>query len=318
MSKVLLFSQWNNCSANSYVAQGIVNNLLEQNKQLVILGTQRNQWIENPIQEQEGRLHFHEIGEPIKVEEQQFNALQGIEYIVFQLLFYCKSYEIEEIITIGNVRDTFQIVARVSLVTDFTTRITSYIRGDSSDIPSKDEDLQAYRTSFERIHKMYCTYDITILKESYEHLHDSPHIFSNPLRSIQQGRDSLESSLGIRIPNHSKVYFVASGCNEHVTNVISAFERVAEEYPNKFKNDNTLLFVLQGSTVSYKRIADSPQNLNIIYVHYHIPLNVLLDLYDATNYGLHRGNLFTLEHSQRGRQQCIERDSIVNFILETF
>ncbi len=318
MSKVLLFSQWNNCSANSYVAQRIINNLLEQNKQVVVLGTQRKQWIENPIEEQEGRLHFHEIGEPIKVEEQQFNALQGIEYIVFQLLFYCKSYEIEEIITIGNVRDTFQIVARVSLVTDFTTRIISYIRGDSSDIPTKNEEIQAYRTSFERIYKIHCTYDINTLKELYEHLHDSPHVFSKPLRSIQQGRDSLESSLGIRIPNHSKVYFVASENDEYVGNVINAFERVAEEYPNKFKNDNTLLFVLQGNTVSYKRIADSSQNLNIIYVHYHIPLDVLLDIYDATNYGLHRGNLFTLEHSQRGRQQMIQHDSIVNFILETF
>ena len=130
MSKTLLFTQWNTCSANSKIARDIVRVLLENDDKVVILGTGRKKWIEESVKEEEGRLHFHEIGEPIKVEEQEFNALQGIEYVVFQLLFYCRSYGVDRIITIGNVRETFQIVARISLVTDFTTSITTYIRGN--------------------------------------------------------------------------------------------------------------------------------------------------------------------------------------------
>ena len=315
MSKTLIFTQWNTCSANSKLAQGIVRELMSS-QQIVILGTERKYWIEEPIVTQEGRIHFHEVGEPIQVEEQEFNALQGIEYVVFQLLFYCRSYGIDRIITIGNVRETFQVVARVSLVTDFTTSITSYIRGDHEDIVTlSDEELTAYRTSFDRVQDIHCTYDFTTIKTNHVLFIDPPMIFSQPLRSIESARNDLENSMGIRIPSHSKVFFVASQSNEHTERVIDAFEFASNEFPQKFIEDRTLLFVLQNKAGAYQKISKSPQYINVLYCCKPIPDQILLDLYDATNFGVHRGNVFTKEHVQRGRQQCATDEPLVNFIL---
>lgn len=316
MSKTLIFSQWNTCSANSKLAQSIVRESLENGEQIVILGTERKFWIEEPIPIQEGRLHFHEVGEPIKVEEQEFNALQGIEYITFQLLFYCRSYGIDRIITIGNVRETFQIVARVSLVTDFTTRLTSYIRGNYEELSTlTDEELTAYRTTFDRVQDLHSTYDFTTIKTNHMTFIDSPMIFSQPLRSIEHARNDLENSMGIRIPSHSKVFFVASQNNEHVESVIDSFEFAANEFPQKFIEDRTLLFVLQNTPGAYHKISKSPQYINVLYCCKPLPDQILLDLYDATNFGLHRGGLFTKEHVQRGRPQCAIDEPLVNFIM---
>lgn len=316
MSKTLLFTQWNTCSANSKLACKIVRESLENGDQIVILGTERKKWIEESIKEEEGRLHFHEIGEPIKVEEQEFNALQGIEYVVFQMLFYCRSYGIDRIITIGSVRETFQIVARVSLVTDFTTRLTSYIRGDHEDLLIlTEEELNAYRTTFDRVRDLYCTYDFSSIKTNYVLFIDSPMILSQPLRSIENARLCLENSMGIRIPLHSKVFFVASQNNRYIENVIDAFEFAANEFPQKFIEDRTLLFVLQNTPGAYQKISKSPQYINILYCCNMVPDEILLDLYDATNFGIHRGGLFTKEHLQRERQQCGIDEPLVNFIM---
>jgi hypothetical protein len=315
MSKTLIFSQWNTCSANSKLAQNIVRDLLPL-QQIVVIGTEKKFWIEEPIPTQEGRLHFHEIGEPIKVEEQEFNALQGIEYVVFQLLFYCRSYGIDHIITVGNVRETFQIVARVSLVTDFTTRLTSYIRGNQEELQSlTEEELTAYRTTFDRVQNIQCTYDFTTIKTNHVIFTDSPIIFSQPLRSIERARNDLENSMGIRIPSHSKVFFVASQNNDYIDHVIDAFEFAANEFPLKFIEDRTLLFVLQNSPGAYQKISKSPQYINVLYCCKPLPDQVLLDVYDSTNFGLHRGGIFTKEHVQRGRVQCASDEPIVDFIM---
>jgi hypothetical protein len=313
MSKTLIFTQWNTCSANAKLARDIVTKILSDGGQIVILGTERKKWIEEPIKEEEGRLHFHEIGEPIKVEEQEFNALQGIEYVVFQLLFYCRSYGIDRIITIGNARETFQIVARISLVIDFTTPITTYIRGEYEEY--SEEELTAYRTTFERVQDVRCTYDFSLIKSDCNNHVDLITNFLKPKRSIQQARIDLENSMGVRIPQHSKVFFVASQDNKHIENVIDAFEFASNEFPQKFIEDRTLLFVLQNSPGAYQKISKSPQYINILYCCNTLPDEILVDLYDSTNFGIHRGNLFTEEHSQRERLQCDSNQPLIDFVI---
>jgi len=324
MDRYLIFSEWNNGSEISKESEIIVKNLLETN-QIILLGTPIDRWIDSPVINTDNtNFYFHSFFEEI-IDETTCKTVENtknIEYLILQILYYSYKYQVNKFIFIGTLFDSFDFLARLSLITDYTTEIECYLIDNnlvslSSTNYNNDVDehyekkLEALRHSFQRCKKVYTNNNYIInsleLPTEFEIYQHEPSLINYPKLTIEEARIALIETLGIQLPLISNIYFCCNQDINYVLDIIEKFESHCDTL-NSFQlnSDSCLLLLLQPRETKeiITKLNESKYSKYILYIPRYLPRIILNQLYSATQYGIHGDkSIFTYEHAKFERIQ---------------
>lgn len=317
---ILLVSRWNDGSGHARVASAHVTDWIQKGHNVVVLGPPRNVWVEDSnsviTTSTQTQFRYHEIGEDVVSKENEvvkrIPGMDMIDYITFQILFFSTAYEVDTVFILGGLSDSFEIIARLSLINDFTTDVRCILRQShhvaySPDGEIQEASLQAYKVAYTRFNTVYANCDVSQLYPNYIH-------YVQPVRehvatiipSPKKGKQLLEERLGISLPINAVVFLVVNQTREVVDAVIRAYDACLKRNPDMAKDDASFLLIQQGQADVYiaNLILALDSSHQIGYLHHPLPSSVLNDVYTACDIGVHF-NCATAEHLQHYRRQIV-------------
>ena len=321
--RYLIFSEWNSGSEISKESEIIVKNFLNQNKQIILLGTQIERWIDEPVVSvTTSNFCYHSFFEEIidETTNKTLDNTKNIEYLILQILYYSYKYNVSKFIFIGTFFDSFDFLARLTLITDFTIDVHCYVidkihsfevTNDLNEIDEfYDKKFDALREAYKRCKIMYTqnnyykTLNLPVEILNYERTILTDFVTKY---SIEEARIKLIESLGIELPLMSNIYFCCNQDPNYIIDIITNFEKKCDTLNDiQLQNDYNLLLLLQPreSKEIIDKLNSSRYARYILFIPRYLPKKILNELYCATQYGIHGdNNIFTLEHQYFERIQ---------------
>jgi len=315
--KYLIFSPWNNGTGNAHCAKMYTKEYLSDQHQVVVLGSKREEWVEEFTPPSVENFRFHEFGEQLSVGGEIFEnpGLEPTDYVVCQIMVYAKEYDIDNLVLIGGFYELFEILARLRVITEndpFLLRknICVIVRNKFKRIVDTEERHRLAYNSDRRFPSWTISSNVEI-----EGINSDPYVFKRsfpPQRDITQARLDLESSMGFRFPKDAFIILTCNPNYEQLERILQAFQRFMENRdPQLVKKDYFFLFV-QDSGFNYDKaglVQNHAFSDYIVVGRFHVPSCVLVDLYDSCNIGIHTSTECRLEHDSRRRHQVFPRKS---------
>lgn len=302
--KVLFVTPWNTSNPAAYLARDFARTHTENN--YVVLCPGQETWAEDFNVD---GVQVHTFGETLHFEDGEEHTydpqMHQLDFVLIQLVFYCKTYNIDKIVIFGTLFSVFEIVARVRLMKNAAESssqpfevpvravLTSFGTNTNPDVPAT-----MYTETFADVVE-----SIFVLSNGEDNrLHDlfvltadenpnfpdveefTPTYTSNV--SIQAGRAALESTVGLRLPSHSKVVLSLNPTAEQARTVASVANDVFELRPDLMSNDALLFWIVQfapGSDELVQAIQTSPYATHILYTGSKIMTDAVAAIHDSVD-----------------------------------
>lgn len=302
--KFLLVTPWNNSNPAAYIAREHVR--AHPDDEFVVLCPGQESWAEE-FDFSVGRVRVHTFGETLNFEDGETHTydpqLHQLDYVLIQLVFYCKNYAIDKVVVFGTLFSTFEIVARIRLMKNADDAqpfevpvravLTSFGTNTNPDVPPT-----MYTETFaDVVEKIFMIengednrlHDLFVLtadeQANFPDVKEFECTYSSDV-DIATGRSNLETTVGLRLPPHSKVVLSLNPSTEQARMVVSVANEVFELRPDLMTNDNLLFWIVQfapGSDELVQTIQSSPYATHILYTGSKMMSDAVAAIYDASD-----------------------------------
>ncbi len=246
--KYLIVTPWNTSNPSAYLARDFIRPRTAEHD-FVVLCPGQETWAEDFALD---RVHVHTFGETLYFpndETYEYDPqLHQLDFVLVQVVFYCKQYAIDKVLIFGNMYSAFEIVARVRLMKQrepFETPIRVVLAG-LGQAPVDEVPNTLYLETFRDVAERVFLLQHERLTTFFEG--ESVQTFTVPARprsDIEQGRNDLERVVGLRLPAHSYVKLVMHPTNEDALAAIEFATVFFGQNPSLAEADRTLFWVVQ-------------------------------------------------------------------------
>lgn len=300
--KVLCVTPWNTSNPNAYIARDFIRAHTDDN--FVVLCPGQETWAEDFNLE---RVQVHTFGETLHFENGETHTydpqMHQLDYVLIQLVFYCKSYGLDKVVVFGTLFSTFEVIARIRLMKnaegaepfDVPVRavVTSFGTCTNLDVPPT-----MYTETFADVVE-----SIFVLENGEDNrLHDlfvltadenpnfptvtefTPTYTSDV--SVQAGRAALESTVGLRLPPHSKVVLSLNPTPEQANTLVRVATEIFDLRPDLMRDDALLFWIVQfapGPDGLVQNIQTSPYATHILYTGSKMMSDAVAAICDASD-----------------------------------
>lgn len=301
--RFLFVTPWNNSNPAAYIAREHVRTHTED--EFVVLCPGQESWAEEfdfPV-----KPIVHTFGESLHFEDGESHTydpqMHQLDFVLIQLVFYCKNYSIDKVIVFGTLFSAFEIIARIRLMKNADDAqpfevpvravLTSFGTNTNPDVPST-----MYTETFaDVVEKIFVVgngednrlHDIFVLtadeQANFPDVEEFTPTYSSDV-DIATGRTNLESTVGLRLPPHSKVVLSLNPTTEQARTVVNVANEIFELRPDLMTNDTLLFWIVQfapGSDELVQTIHSSPYATHILYTGSKMMSDAVAAIYDASD-----------------------------------
>ena len=290
--KCLFVTPWNTSNPAAYAAREHIQ--AHPDDAYVVLCPGQESWADEfdfPV-----KPIVHTFGETLHFEDGETHTydpqLHQLDYVLIQLVFYCKNYSIDKVIVFGTLFSAFEIIARIRLMKsaesepfDVPVRavLTSFGTNTNPDVPPT-----MYTETFADV-----TEQVFVLANNEDlRLHDlfpDAQKFTSTYSSgvnVNTGRANLESTVGLRLPSHSKIVLSLNPTQEQARTVVNVANEIFELRPDLMTDDTLLFWIVQfvpGSDDLVQTIQTGPFATHILYTGSKMMLDAVAAIYDSAD-----------------------------------
>jgi hypothetical protein len=249
--KYLVVAPWNTSNPSAYLARDFIRPRTAEHD-FVVLCPGQETWAEDFGVD---RIHVHTFGETLHFpndETYEYDPqLHQLDFVLVQLVFYCKQYSIDKILVFGNMYSAFEIVARIRLMknADSAEPFLVPVRVILSSLgtaPMEEVPNTLYLETFRDVAEKIFLLQHERLTSFFEG--ETVQTFTVPARprtTTEQGRDDLERIVGLRLPAHSYVKLVMHPTNEDALKAVEFASVFYGQNPSLAEDDRTLFWIVQ-------------------------------------------------------------------------
>jgi hypothetical protein len=249
--KYLIVTPWNTSNPSAYLARDFIRPRAAEHD-FVVLCPGQETWAEDFALE---RVHVHTFGETLHFpndETYEYDPqLHQLDFVLVQLVFYCKQYSIDKVLVFGNMYSAFEIVARIRLMknADSTEPFLVPVRAVLSSLGTAPVVevpntlyLETFRDVAERVFLLQHEPLVTFFAGEITQTFTVP---ARPRTAVEQGRTDLERVVGLRLPAHSYVKLVMHPTNEDALKAVEFASVFFRQNPSFAEDDRTLFWIVQ-------------------------------------------------------------------------
>lgn len=271
--KYLVVTPWNTSNPGAYLARDFIQPRMAEHD-FVVLCPGQETWAEDFALD---RVHVHTFGETLHFPNDEVYEydpqLHQLDFVLVQLVFYCKQYAIDKVIVFGNMYSVFEIVARIRLMKQrepFETPVRVVLLG-LGQAPSDEVPNTLYLETFRDVAEKVFLLEHERLVSFFEG--EIVQTFTAPGRprstATEQGRNDLERVVGLRLPAHSYVILVMHPTNDDAMKAVEFATAFFERDPSLAEDDRTLFWIVQhmGSDEVVRKIRGGTELVqrNVLY-----------------------------------------------------
>ncbi len=293
--KYLLVTSWNSSVAAAWIAREFVLQNVTDHKFVVLCPKREDSWAEDyQPTDAHANVRIHHFEDDLIMEDSQpfsNTGLPTLDYVLLQLVFYAKTYEIDKILVIGSFFQNFSILARYALLEEkdkptATLRAIVTHPGLQRDSEFREVEItNAVQKAYGLCEKTFVTpWSVDFVRE-FE-IPAEVTVFEPPLlstsapripRSILVARAHLKDVVKMSLPSHSHVVCCFQGSDEDVISAIQDFKNLPNDAT---ENDKMLLWIVQ---MAPKRAVYDlvKEEMNIIYTYTRLATEVVYAMIDA-------------------------------------
>lgn len=249
--KYLVVTPWNTSNPSAYLARDFIRPRAAEHD-FVVLCPGQETWAEDFALE---RVHVHTFGETLHFpndETYEYDPqLHQLDFVLVQLVFYCKQYSIDKVLVFGNMYSAFEIVARIRLMknAEASDPFQVPVRAVLSSLGTAPIDevpntlyLETFRDVAERTYLLNHEQLVSFFAG------ETVQTFTVPARrpsTTEQGRNDLERVVGLRLPAHSYIKLCMHPTDEDALKAIEFATVFFERNPSLAEDDSTLFWIVQ-------------------------------------------------------------------------
>jgi hypothetical protein len=285
--KVLFVTPWNNSNPAAYIAREHIRTHTDDD--FVVLCPGQESWAED-FDLPADRVRVHTFGETLHFEDGESHTydpqMHQLDFVLIQLVFYCKTYNVDKVIVFGTLFSVFEIVARIRLMKNANSSqqpfevpvravLTSFGTCTSPDVPATmytetfadvvESMFVLVNSEDNRLHDLFVV--TADENPNFPTVHEFTPTYTSDV-SVQAGRAALESTVGLRLPAQSTVVLSLNPTTEQARMVVNAAREVFEIRPDLMISDALLFWIVQfapGSDDLVQTIQTSPYATHILY-----------------------------------------------------
>lgn len=302
--KILAITPWNNSNPSAYIAREHIR--AHPDNEFVVLCPGQETWAEEfqfPIE----RVRVHTFGETLHFEDGEEHTydpqMHQLDYVLIQLVFYCNTYSVDKVIVFGTLFSAFEIIARIRLMKNAEASqplevpvravLTSFGTCTSPDVPAT-----MYTETFADVVESIFVlengednrlHDLFVLTSDenpgFPPVHEFTSTFTSDV-SVQAGRVALETTVGLRLPTHSKIVVSLNPTAAQARAVVSVATEVFDLRPDLMSNDALLFWIVQfapGSDDLVQTIQTSPYATHILYTGSKMMSDAVAAIHDSAD-----------------------------------
>ncbi len=302
--RFLLITPWNNSNPASYIAREHIQTHADD--EFVVLCPGQESWAEEfdfPVE----RVRVHTFGETLNFEDGETHTydpqMHQLDYVLIQLVFYCKNYNIDKVVVFGTLFSAFEIIARIRLMKNAESSqpfevpvravLTSFGTCTNPDVPPTmytetfaDVVESMFVLSNSEDNRLHDLFVLTADEQpNFPNVSEfTPTYFSNV--DVTTGRSNLESTVGLRLPAHSKIVLSLNPTQEQARTVINVANEVFELRPDLMNSDALLFWIVQfapGSDELVQTIRTNPYATHILYTGSKMMSDAVAAIHDASD-----------------------------------
>jgi hypothetical protein len=289
--KYLLVTSWNSSVAAAWIARAFVLQNIDEHKFVVLCPKREDSWAEDyQPTDAHTNVRIHHFEDDLIMEDSQpfsNTGLPTLDYVLLQLVFYAKTYEIDKILVMGSFFQNFSILARYALLEEkdkpaVAVRAIVTHPGLQRDSEFREVEItNAVQKAYglcERI--FYTPWSSDFIREfEFDGISFDPKIVSSIRipRSILSARAHLKDVVKMALPTHSFVVCSFHASDENLLNTIQTFKSLSHDVT---ENDRVLLWIVQ--MAPKRSVYDLVrEEMNIIYTYTRLATEVVYAMIDA-------------------------------------
>jgi len=297
--KILSITPWNNSNPAAYFARDFIR--AHPDDEFVVLCPDQETWAEEFVFPAE-RVRVHTFGETLHFEDGETHTydpqLHQLDFVLIQLVFYCKTYNIDKIIVFGTLFSAFEMIARIRLMKNADESqpfevpvravLTSFGTNTNPDVPPTmytETFADVVESIFILKNKEDFRLDDLFSQPGFSGVHEFTPTYTSDV-SVQAGRSHLESTVGLRIPSHSKVVLSLNPTIEQARAVVNVANEVFELRPDLMNSDALLFWIVQfapGADELVQTIQTGPYATHILYTGSKMMSDAVAAIHDASD-----------------------------------
>ena len=291
--KCLFVTPWNTSNSAAYIAREHIR--AHPDNEYVVLCPGQESWADEfdfPV-----KPIVHTFGETLNFEDGETHTydpqLHQLDYVLIQLVFYCKNYAIDKVVVFGTLFSTFEIIARIRLMKSaegsesFEVPVRAVLTSFGT-VTNPDVPPTMYTETFADV-----TEQVFVLSNNEDHrlndLFPDAHKFTSTYSSdvnLVTGRANLESTVGLRLPAHSKIVLSLNPTKEQARTVVNVANEIFELRPDLMTNDTLLFWIVQfvpGSDDLVQTIQTGPFATHILYTGSKMMSDAVAAIHDSAD-----------------------------------
>jgi hypothetical protein len=275
--KYLVVTPWNTSNPSAYLAREFIRPRTAEHD-FVVLCPGQETWAEDFALE---RVHVHTFGETLHFPNDEVYEydpqLHQLDFVLVQLVFYCKQYTIDKVLIFGNMYSAFEIVARIRLMKNaassdpFQVPVRVVLSGlgnkPTEEVPNTLY-LETYRDVAENVFLLQHERLTSFFADETVQTFTVPAVLRRP-STIEQGRNDLERVVGLRLPAHSYIKLCMHPTNEDALKAVEFATVFFSQTPSLAEDDRTLFWIVQhiGSDEVVRKIREGTELVqrNVLY-----------------------------------------------------
>ncbi len=346
--KFLFVTPWNVSNPAAYLAQTHIQTHTDD--EFVVLCPGQESWAEDfsfPVE----RVRVHTFGETLHFEDGEEHTydpqMHQLDFVLIQLVFYCKTYNVDKVVVFGTLFSAFEIIARIRLMKnaaestqpfDVPVRavLTSFGTNTNPDVPAT-----MYTETFaDVVEKIFVLengednrlHDLFVLtadeNTNFPDVEEFTPAYTSDV-TIQAGRAALESTVGLRLPAQSKIILSLNPTQEQARTVVNVANELFQLRPDLMVSDALLFWIVQfvpGQDELVQTIQTSAYATHILYTGSKMMSDAVAAIHNSADALIlsdpyfHRSNKYlgfdVTEHGSFTHEPVISSTAITRRILQ--